>query len=157
MIILLLMIFAVLFIGFVILTKIADRNWSSGTYVLCMLIAICIGIAFFITTICSVDIINEVMSEPYIDEKITMYEEENTNIETQIAVLVESYMKYESETFAEFKGNEMALISLYPELKADTLVQQQITIHADNNAKIKALKEKKIDVKLAKWWLYFGK
>ena len=65
-------------------------------------------------------------------------------------------MSYEKETLTEFKGNEMALVSLYPELKADTLVQQQITVHTENNAKIKELKEKKIDLKLSKWWLYFG-
>lgn len=92
-----------------------------------------------------------------IDNKIAMYQEENTNIETQMDILIERYMDYESETFGELKGeSSITLVSLYPELKADKLVEQQIEVYTSNNKKIKELKESKINVSKWKWWLYFG-
>ena len=57
----------------------------------------------------------------------------------------------------ELKGeSSITLVSLYPELKADTLVTKQIEVYIDNNKKIKNLKEKKINLSVKKWWLYFG-
>lgn len=92
-----------------------------------------------------------------IDDKIAMYQEENTSIETQMDVLVEKYMNYESETFGELKGESgITLVSLYPELKADELVKQQVEVYMNNNKKIKELKESKINLSKWKWWLYFG-
>ena len=93
-----------------------------------------------------------------IDNKIAMYQEENTKIETQMDILVERYMDYESETFGELKGeSSITLVSLYPELKADELVKQQVEVYTSNNKKIKELKEQKINISVWKWWLYFGK
>lgn len=93
-----------------------------------------------------------------IDEKIAMYQEENENIETQIAEVVKQYQEYESGVFADVANDSaINLVSLYPELKADTLVQEQITIYVENNKKIKELKEQKIDGEVYRWWLYFGK
>lgn len=101
---------------------------------------------------------NDVVSLRYIDEKIAMYQEENDNIEVQIDTLVQNYMQYEQTTFSEFKNEDaMTLVSLYPELKSDTLVQSQISVYTENNQKIKELKAKKIDLAVSKWWLYFGK
>lgn len=101
---------------------------------------------------------DDVVSGKYIDEKIAMYQEENANIEKQIDALVQNYMNYESDTFSEFKSEDsMTLVSLYPELKSDELVQNQITVYTENSKKIKELKEQKIDVAKSKWWLYFGK
>ena len=92
-----------------------------------------------------------------IDDKIAMYEEENAKIETQIANVVEQYQKYETEIFTEVAPeSSVTLVSLYPELKSDTLVQSQIDIYVQNNEKIKELREKKINEKIYRWWLYFG-
>ena len=92
-----------------------------------------------------------------IDSKITMYQEENTKIEQQIANVVAQYQQYETKTFTTIAPeNSMTLITLYPELKSDKLVQKQINIYVDNNKKIKILKEKQINGKVLKWWLYFG-
>lgn len=92
-----------------------------------------------------------------IDDKISMYQKENKNIEKQMDILVKQYMFYESETIKEFKSeSSITLVTMYPNLKADTLVQTQITTYTDNNNKIKELKENKLNYKLAKWWLYFG-
>lgn len=92
-----------------------------------------------------------------IQQQITMYQEENQVIEQQINVLVENYMEYEGETFKEFTMDEsMMIVSLYPELKSDQLVVKQMDIYAENNAKIKELKEELIDINSDKWWIYFG-
>lgn len=91
-------------------------------------------------------------------EKIKMYQEENTKIEEKIDVIVKQYMEYEGKTLKDFKSSSsMTLVSLYPELKSDELVKQQIKTYTDNNKKIKELQEKAIDLKVGKWLLYFGK
>lgn len=72
--------------------------------------------------------------------------------------LVKEYMEHEDNTFENARSKDtMTLVSLYPELKSDSLVKEQISVYNKNNAQIKKLKEKKIDVSVAKWWLYFGK
>ena len=87
-----------------------------------------------------------------------MYQEENTNIEESMDLLVQKYMNYESDTYGNLKGeSSITLVSLYPELKADTLVAQQLVIYVENNNKIKSLKEKQINISNYRWWLYFGK
>ena len=92
-----------------------------------------------------------------IDSKITMYDDENKVIESQIDELVKQYMDYETGTLKEFESDDsIALVSLYPELKSDTLVKSQISVYVSNNEKIKRLKEQKIDGSVYKWWLYFG-
>jgi hypothetical protein len=93
-----------------------------------------------------------------IQAKIEMYQEENTNIEESMDLLVQKYMNYESDTYGDLKGeSSITLVSLYPELKADTLVEQQLVIYVENNNKIKSLKEKQINISNYRWWLYFGK
>jgi hypothetical protein len=90
-------------------------------------------------------------------EKIAMYEEENTRIEEQIAVVVKQYQEYEIGVFSEVKvDSAVTYVSLYPELKSDTLVQSQIAVYTANNEKIKELHEREIDYDNFLWWLYFG-
>lgn len=92
-----------------------------------------------------------------IDNKISMYQEENKNIEKQIDTLVKQYMDYEGNTLKEFSSeSSITLVTMYPDLKSDELVKTQIETYTNNNNKIKELKEKKLDYKLAKWWIYFG-
>ena len=92
-----------------------------------------------------------------IDERINMYQEENTKIEEQIATVVTQYQQHEKDIFTECSPEtSMTLVSLYPELKSDTLVQQQITLYVENNKKIKELKEEEINGDVTRWWLYFG-
>lgn len=92
-----------------------------------------------------------------IDQKIAMYEEENAKIEAQINDLVSSYMDFEKETYGNFKAeSSVTLVSLFPELKSDQLVQKQLEVYVSNNAEIKSLKEDKIDISMSKWRLYFG-
>lgn len=92
-----------------------------------------------------------------IDIKIEMYNAENTKIENQVANIVSKYQEYEEKTFEKVTPEDsMTLVSLYPELKSDKLVQEQIKVYINNNNKIKELKEKQINGKVHKWWLYFG-
>lgn len=87
-----------------------------------------------------------------------MYQEENAKIESDMKDLVSNYMSYEKDTLSTFKSDSsMTLISLYPELKSDTLVQRQLDIYVENNKKIKELKEKNVYKSTMAWWLYFGK
>ena len=99
-----------------------------------------------------------VKSNDVIDDKITMYQEENTKIEEQIAIVVSDYMEHESKVFDSAKvSSPIILAQLYPELKSDELVKSQIDIYVANNEKIKDLKLKKINNSVYRWWLYFGK
>ncbi len=89
--------------------------------------------------------------------KIDMYEEENQRIENDISVMVNQYMEYEGKVIDDVSGeNAITLVNLYPDLKSSELVTEEIQIHTKNNAKIKELKEKQIDIRTYKWWLYFG-
>lgn len=99
-----------------------------------------------------------VASGSTIDERLAMYTEENANIEASIDEVVTQYMEYESNTFKELKTDSpITLVSLYPELKSDELIKTQIETYQSNNDTIRSLKEEKINLRVAKWWLYFGK
>ena len=95
-------------------------------------------------------------------EQITMYEEENTKIETQIATVVETYMNYEQETFKKVSIADMdtesvvALVSMFPELQSDSLVQSQIATMVANNNTIKNLRRQQIEARTLGWWLWFA-
>jgi len=92
------------------------------------------------------------------DEMISMYTEENKHIENQIELVVDKYMEFENETFTGLKSESfITLVSLYPELKSDELVKEQIELYQDNNFKLKELKKQKINTRVYKWWIYFGK
>lgn len=101
-----------------------------------------------------------VATEDTIDDKIAMYQEENIIIEQKIDKIVKEYMKHEKETLTfDFEVSEedsIILLQLYPELKSNTLVEQQLSTYVDNEEKIRDLKEKKLDMPKIKWILYFG-
>ena len=98
-----------------------------------------------------------VKSLSVIDDRIVMYEEENTHIEQQIADVVEQYQKYETDIFREVAPESaVTMASLYPELKSDSLVQAQIEVYTENNKTIRDLRDKQIKGNVYRWWLYFG-
>lgn len=111
----------------------------------------------FISMVVALFLCVGVFEVSHVDDKIAMYTEENAVIEQQIAECVERYQEYEQGVFEKVSPTDaVAFVTLYPELKSDTLVQAQIETYVENNNKIKALKEKKIDASVRKWWLYFG-
>ena len=118
------------------------------------------GIGFLFSIIAFITIIIlgiHVKSISVIDYRIEMYEEENIRIEQQIADVVEEYQKYETDIFMEVAPESaVTMVSLYPELKSDSLVQTQIEVYVENNKTIKYLKDKQINGDVYRWWLYFG-
>ena len=123
-------------------------------FLLALVSMIIIIILAFMEVYCVGSLFDSIKAE----EKIAMYQEENSKIESQISELVEKYMDYESETLSEFTPeSSITLVSLYPDLKSDTLVQTQITTYTENNNIIKELKEMLIDRSVYRWMLYFGK
>ena len=98
-----------------------------------------------------------VKSLSVIDDRIAMYEEENTRIEQQLADVVEQQQKYETDIFREVAPESaVTMVSLYPELKSDSLVQAQIEVYTENNKTIRDLRDKQIKGNVYRWWLYFG-
>lgn len=126
---------------------------------LCFALAWIFGFAALaiVVTICC--IAPTVATASVIDSKIEMYQEENERIEQDIDRIVQEYLKHEHDTLTDLKTEKssITLVTLFPELKTDTLVQQQLEIYVANNAKIRSLREEKIDIAKLKWLLYFGK
>ena len=147
--------FVISLIATVILIVFAIRQDSEAlSYV-----AACVGVVALIFGGRDALLWYKVSTGHIIAEKIAMYEEENEEIESSIETTVLSYMDYEKSTFVELKDDEdiINLVSLFPELKSDTLVQQQITVYIANNDQIKQLREQQIDLSKDRWLLYFGK
>lgn len=135
---------------FVLLIVAVNKDWdSAGSFC---------TIGFVVCLITIVVLSWSIVSGYTLESKINMYTEENQNIEEDMNILVEQYMNYESDTYGNLKNeSSITLVSLYPELKADTLVEKQIEIYTENNKKIKELKEKIINISNYKWLLYFGR
>lgn len=116
------------------------------------------AIAIIISTIVTIALLVCVLNRVNIDKKIALYEEENAKIEQQIADTVERYQEYETGIFTDVAPeSSITLVTLYPELKSDTLVQSQIEVYIENNKEIKELKSLAINASVYRWWLYFGK
>lgn len=129
-----------------------DNEGGSSLFIACVS-----GIATVTVAIVMIFNISVIVNGNVIDQKIAMYQEENANIETQIANCVTEYQQYESKIISEVTSeNAMTLISLYPDLKSDTLVAMQIENYIANNNAIRSLKEDKLDIQKARWWVYFG-
>ena len=93
-----------------------------------------------------------------LDDKIAMYEQENTAIEQSVDVLVKDYYKHESDTYSSLKPeNAVLFASAYPELQSNELATKQLEIYVENNNKIKELKEDQINLSKNRFWLYFGR
>lgn len=123
------------------------------------LMSVILGVVALILVIAICCLATTVATESVLDNKIAMYQEENANIEQDIDKIVKEYLEHEYDTFTDLSADESSItfVTLFPELKSDTLVQQQLEIYLNNNAKIKSLREEKIDIARKKWILYFGK
>lgn len=124
----------------------------------CELCSVFTGIGTLISFVAFIVLCILVSKGKTIEQCIEMYQEQNQKIEKSISDLVEKYMDYESTTFSELSPDStITLVSLYPELKSDTLVAQQCNLYMENNQKITELREEQINLSIYKWWLYFGK
>lgn len=137
-----------IFLGLTVLTLLADVGDLAYFPIFGTFVCLIVGIGLCI----------HVSGGSVIDKKIAMYQKENTKIENQMDVLVSQYMKFETDIYGELKNeSSITLVSLYPDLKSDELVKKQIDVYESNNKEIRKMKEKKINLKVLKWWLYFGK
>ena len=117
----------------------------------CALTIMC-GFAFFI-----IGMIAGMRYQPRIEEKIAIYEQENKQIEEQMATLVEDYMEFELGIIKECKPEDAAsLVTLYPNLSSSTLVSKQMETYTQNMHEIKTLKSQELTQEIVRWWLYFG-
>lgn len=136
-----------------VIVAIISNNQNFGGFLFFSLPgAICLGIADVIMIIWIISIYSNGFA---INDKIKMYQEENKDIQEQITIIVNNYQQYEKEVVDSIADMEVLMIK-FPELKTSELVKTQMNIYIENNAKIKKLKEQKIDIKLGKWLLYFG-
>ena len=92
-----------------------------------------------------------------VDDKIALYEQQNEDIEAEIAAIVSAYQAYEQDTFDKVGENisPTMVFALYPELKSDTLVAKQIDLYVANNKTITELKASKFHYELCRWWICF--
>lgn len=154
------MILVILILGILMLVggTILYYNLNDDVVVIGALLKVIGGVIIAISTITSILLLISVIDRAGIDKKIAMYEDENTKIEQQIVDAVTQYQEYEAGIFTEVSPESaMTLVTFYPELKSDTLVQSQIEVYVDNNKQIKELKSMAIDASILRWWLYFGK
>nr|DAU70757.1 MAG TPA: hypothetical protein [Caudoviricetes sp.] len=127
-----------------------DVEFAEGVYAVSVIL-------LFIEVIVAALLTVTVANLSVIDDRIAMYQEENSKIEQQIADIVEQYQKYETDIFMDVAPDTaVTLVTLYPELKSDILVQSQIEVYTENNKMIKSLRDQQIKGDVSRWWLYFG-
>lgn len=118
---------------------------SGGLISVLAIIPICIGLVF-------------IVSGFSIDEKIKVCEQENAKFESAITVVVKNYLDHEQITYSEMT-NDIATtwVSILPELQSNEIIMKQMDIIQNNNAAIRNLKNDKINLRIWKFLLYFGK
>ncbi len=92
------------------------------------------------------------------NKRITVLEQRNNEVVSQIEPLVKQYLEYESSTYKELKLKADTIITLanYPELKGNEFVQTQIQVILENQKKITGLKLEKASLAAYKLWLFMG-
>lgn len=91
------------------------------------------------------------------EQLIAMHEEENARIEEQIATAIESYQEHELNVMTEVAPESaITLVTLYPTINSDEMVQKQLEIYYNNHNEITTLKSELIRGNAYRWWLYFG-
>lgn len=109
--------------GFVILLKSFDLEEIGGFISIFGIIASIVVIVWI-----TVDV-SQIVGLKTVDQRITMYEEENRKIEQDVATIVKDYMNYEQNTYKmateEIDSSSLLILTeLYPELKANELVKK---------------------------------
>ena len=130
------------------------NGWSDGVWYALSIVGAILVLIFGTIFVCDTQTL---ATADTINQKIQMYEEENTEIEAKMDELVKYYMEYEKDTYESLKAeSSITLISYFPELKSDEMVKKQLDVYYQNAADIKALREELIDISKAKWRVYFG-
>lgn len=139
------------YLGFKIFENDEYEQFSFPAFI----VSIIFTVLSIVAGICCYIFLEDLCEIPIIEQKIIVYQDENKKIEEEIHTIVENYKDYESEVFSK-NTSVSTLVNLYPELKSDSLVKQQIDIYQKNNEQIKKLKISLLEAKKAKFMLYFG-
>ena len=92
-----------------------------------------------------------------IDSRLTVLEEQNTTVLTQVEPIIQQALNYESDTYKELKldVNKLIIFSqMYPELKANDFLRMQIDLILCNQQEIKQLKLDKASLNAYHFWLW---
>jgi hypothetical protein len=119
--------------------------------------AVIFVIIFFITAIV-IGIYN--FDKSTINNRLSILEEQNQIVLSQIEPLVQQALDYESNTYKDFKldANKIVAFSqMYPDLKANSFLNKQIDIILANQAEIKQLKLDKASLNAYHFWLWTPK
>lgn len=115
---------------------------------------------FFASIIWMATLLPSVITGDTIDSQIAMLEQENQTVEENIDSIVNNYIKlnpHHTLPQEELKTqNAITLVTLFPEIKNDTYVLQQIETYMKNMQTIKELKKEKIDISMQKYLIFFG-
>lgn len=143
---------SLIFIILVILTVKAVKDYEEELAVFTGVGAVIAGVALVIVAGCLVDVTYRT------DEMIQIYTEENAEVEKKLENAVQSYMQYEKDIMINVSPDTdtISLISLYPDLKSDRLVESEIETYISNNDKIKELRAGKTMKSTYKFLLFFG-
>ena len=114
-------------------------------------------VVLVVVIICCLFNVNKIVKANTLEQKITVYQEEMTNIENSINPVVQNYLDHEKETYTALApDNAVIFASIYPELSSNEIVQKQLNIYNEYLISIKNLKLEIAEISTAKWWLYFG-
>ena len=141
-----------IFIILVIATVKAAKDWEEEVAVFTGTGALIVGLAVIIIAVCLVDVTYRT------DKMIQIYTEENEEVEKKLENAVQNYMQYEKDIMISVSpdADAISLISLYPDLKSDKLVESEIETYISNNDKIKELRADKTMKSTYKFLLFFG-
>ena len=114
-------------------------------------------VVLVVVIICCLFNVNKIVKANTLEQKITVYQEEMTNIENSINPVVQNYLDHEKETYTALApDNAVIFASIYPELSSNEIVQKQLSIYNEYLSSIKNVKLEIAEISTAKWWLYFG-
>jgi hypothetical protein len=121
-----------------------------------------LGVGIFVVFLCVTAIAVGVYNydKSTIDNRLSILEEQNQIVLSQIEPLVQRALEYESNTYKDFKLDANQLIAftqLYPDLKANDFLNRQIDIILANQAEIKQLKLDKASLNAYHFWLWTPK
>jgi hypothetical protein len=145
--------------GLIVGGIIADRH-DSGTAcavaVICGILLIGSAIALTVNYTCY----NSTKST--VDQKILVLESQSEKIMNEIAPYVESYISYEQSNLTQAQDRMtstklMAILSLYPDLKTDKFIMEQIKLVQDYQNRITELKLEKAELNQYHLWLFTPK
>jgi hypothetical protein len=143
-------------LGLVLLAEIIDGSTNKFGFLAVVpgVLGAILAIIFGIWTLWNIIV---VASGFGIQEKIQIYEDQNTQIEQSIDAAVKAYCEHEQITYVQMSDGAVALVAAaYPELASSELVKTQMEVWTSNSNELKDLKSDLVDFHRAQYFLYFG-